>query len=128
MAGLKYLLKNKAFSLLELIIAVAILSIGIIANLQAFSFSARVTGLSCDYINAVFLGENKLQELEFKEKQNLIKEESINDTEGKFNWGYNITYNPDLDLYKLNFRVSWQRLNRNETIDLNSYLIKWKKD
>ncbi len=139
--GLNYYLKNKAlfqletkkkrerklmsltgFSLLELIMVVAILSIGIIAVLQALSFSARVTGLSCDIIKAVFLTQDKIQELELKEKQNLIKEESIKDTKDKFSLGYTLNLDPDLNLYKLNFCISWQRANRQESLNINTYL------
>ena len=113
--------------MLELIIAVAILSIGIIVVLQALSFCARVTGLSCDYINAVFLGEDKIQELEFNVSQKLIdldKELTKTGVENdKFNWEYQLLdLKPDLNLYKLNFKIMWERLNRNEIIDVNTYL------
>lgn len=120
--GLNYCFKNKGFLLLELIIAVSILSVGIIVVLQALSNSSHTTGLSCDYINAVFLAEDKIQELELKEKQELIKEESVKDTKDKFQWGYTINLVPELNLYKLNFEIAWQRLNRNETINVNTYL------
>lgn len=129
--ALKYCLKNKAFSLLELIIAVAVLSIGIIASLQAVSFSARAAGLSCDYITAIFLLEDKLQELEFNASQNFIdldKESTKSGVEdNKFSWGYAITQDDalkELNLYKLDFQISWERLNRDEKIGINTYLRK----
>ena len=116
--------RNRAFSLLELIISVAILSIGIIAILQAFSFSAQVTGLSCDIIKAVFLSEDKIQELELREKQKLITDEEAKDTKekDKFNWQYAVNLAPELNLYKLNFEVSWQRRNRQEGFAITTYL------
>ena len=119
-------LKNKAFSLLELIITVAILSTGIVVVLQTFSYSARMTGLSGDIINAVFLAEDKLQELGYKERRRLIEKEppQVKDKKDKFEWGYNITLDQDLDLYRLDFDVSWQRANRQEDLQLNTYLKK----
>ena len=60
---LNYKPQDKAFSLLELIVAVAILSVGITVVLQAISSSAAATGLSNDIINAVFLAKDKIQEL-----------------------------------------------------------------
>lgn len=121
---LNYNLKNSAFSLLELMITVAILSIGIVVVLQAFSYASRMTGLSCDIINAVFLAEDKVQELEFKEKQGLINKEpaEVKDKKDKFSWGYALSLEPDLNLYKLNFDITWQRANREEGLDLNTYL------
>jgi prepilin-type N-terminal cleavage/methylation domain-containing protein len=121
---LSYKLNKKGFSLLELIVSMAILSVGIIMVLQALSFSVRVTGLSGDIIRAVFLAQDKIQELEFKERQGLIKQEPA-EAEGKqekFQWNYQLALNPDLNLYQLNFLVSWQRANRKEEIAVNTYL------
>lgn len=117
-------LKSKAFSLLEVIIAVSILSIGIVVILQAFSFSARLTGLSADIINAVFLSEDKIQELEFKAAQGLIDREprQLKDKNNKFQWQYLLVPEPSLNLYRLDFDVSWQRANRQEALKLTTYL------
>ena len=119
-------LKNKAFSLLELIITVAILSTGIVVVLETFSYSGRMTGLSGDIINAVFLAEDKLQELGYKEKRRLIEKEppQVKDKKDKFEWEYNISLDQDLDLYRLDFDISWQRANRQEDLQLNTYLKK----
>lgn len=126
---LKWSLKNSAFSLLELIISVAILSIGITVILQALSFSARITGLSGDIINAVFLAQDQLQELEFKERKNLISSEpkEVNDKKDKFIWNYTLNFDTALNLYKLDFKISWQRMHREETINLNTYLKNLKQ-
>lgn len=114
----------KGFSLLELIISIAILSAGITVLLQSFSFSSRITGLSNDIIRGVFLAEDKLQELEFKEKQGLInREPALNsDVSGKFKWSDELEFDPDLGLYKLDFMINWQRANRIEEINIKTYL------
>lgn len=121
---LRYKRKIKAFSLLELIITIAILSAGITVILQAFSFSSRVTGLSNDIVKAVFLAEDKLQELDFKQKQGLIRQEpSLNSgVSDKFQWKNELSFDPDLNLYKLNFTINWQRANRIEEINVKTYL------
>lgn len=119
-----YNIKNRAFSLLELIIAIAILSAGIIIDLRALSFSARLTGISCDIVNAVFLVEDKMQELEFKEKQNLINKEpaQVKGRKNKFEWEYALNLDRDFNLYRLNFDIKWQRANRAESLKLNTFL------
>ena len=120
----KFLLQNKGFSLLELIISVGILSIGVLVVIQALSFAARATGLSRDIIEAVFLAEDKIQQLEFKEKAGLLSPEPKEDngSKDKFQWQYNLSLEPDLNLYKLNLSVSWDCLNKQEAFVLNTYL------
>lgn len=116
--------RNKGFSLLELIITIAILASGITVILQAFSFSSRTTGLSNDIIKAVFLAEDKLQELDFEERQGLISQEppENNGISDKFQWNNSLVLDPDLNLYKLNFTISWQRAGRAEEINTKTYL------
>jgi len=83
-----------------------------------------MAGLSCDIIDAVFLAEDKMQELEFKEKQGLINKEpgEIRAKLEGFDWKYTLNLDPDLNLYKLNFDIKWLRANREESLDLNTYL------
>jgi len=124
--GLRSRPRNSAFSLLEVIIAIAILSVGIIWVLQALSFSTRVTGLSCDMISASFLAKDRMQELEFKEINKLLDKEpgQSNEVLGKFQWQDSIVLNSDLKLYQVNYEVNWQRSNRQEQISLSTYLRK----
>lgn len=121
---LRFSHNNKAFSLLELLITIAIISTGITVILQAFSFASRVAGLSSDIIRADFLAEDKLQELEFKEKQGLIKQEPAQSSglSDKFQWKADLGFIPDTGLYKLSFVVDWQRLNFQEDVAFNTYL------
>jgi len=116
--------KNKAVSLLELLITIAILAIGITVILQAISFSARVTGLANDMQRAVYLATDKLQELEFKESQGLIIKEppQVEGVEGKFNWKYGLALDTNLNLFKLNLAIDWKRMSRKEEISINTYL------
>lgn len=115
---------KKSFSLVELLVAIAVLSIGIIIVLQAFSFSGRVAGISSDITDALFLAEDKLQELEFKEGRELIRHEpqETGGKKDKFNWQQRMNREPGLPLFRLNFQVSWQRRNRQEEFSVDTYL------
>lgn len=117
--------KNKGFSLLEVIIAVAILSSGIMVVLQAFSFCAHLTGLFCDITNAVFLAEDKLQELEFNlGKQNITDLLKAGIARDKFNWSWDIAPYPESNLlHRVNFNITWHRLNNRENINITTYLL-----
>lgn len=117
---------NRGLTLLEVIISVGILAGGIVVILQAFIFCARVTGLSCDTIQAIFLSEDKFQELEFQEKQKLIKEEVVEDKKDKFNWEYSLSLDsnlslPDCKIYKLDFNLTFSRPQGKEQLNLNTY-------
>jgi prepilin-type N-terminal cleavage/methylation domain-containing protein len=114
----------KAFTLLELITAVAILSVGIVVVLQAISYSVRVAGLSCDFVRAAFLAEDKLQELEYKEGERRISGEAkeAQGDEDKFAWKQAIVLDDTLNLYKLDFAVSWKSQNRQEGFKVGTYL------
>lgn len=122
--------KTKGFSLLELIIAIAILSVGIVTVLEALSFTSRAAGLACDIIKASFLAEDKIQELGFKETQKLVISLPPEDSkeEGKFLWKYTLT--PDtllsipnvVGLYKLDFNIAWQKAAKERNLILSAYL------
>jgi prepilin-type N-terminal cleavage/methylation domain-containing protein len=124
----RQLRKNKGFSLLELVITVAILAVGIVAILQALTYSIKVTGTACDTVRAVFLAEDLAQELEFKEKNNLLDKVSSDHGEvDKFKWNYDLSVNPGQNvLYDLELAVSWQRLNRSEKVELFTWLYPQK--
>ncbi|KPK98753.1 MAG: hypothetical protein AMJ95_02590 [Omnitrophica WOR_2 bacterium SM23_72] len=120
----KYSTKNRGFSLLELIMAVAILSAGIVVVLQALSFCAQATGLSCDIISAVFLAEDKLQELEFQEAQGALRETFDKGDSGRFGWARSVIWIEDLNLYKTDIKISWQRQGRSQALEASTYLRK----
>ncbi|MFH1458641.1 MAG: prepilin-type N-terminal cleavage/methylation domain-containing protein [Candidatus Omnitrophota bacterium] len=120
----KYSRRNKGFSLLELIMAIAILSAGIVVVLQAFSFSAQATALSCDIINAVFLAEDKMQELEFQEAQGSLKEEFTKGGSDRLSWERSVILDQDLDLYKTDIRINWQRQGRKQALEIATFLRK----
>lgn len=115
---------KRAFSLVELLVAIVILSIGIVTALQALSAASRIAALSSDIVNATFLIENKMQEWQYKEKHRLIAKEPLTAEQnlGKFSWHTAINLSRDLNLYQLNSNLSWERANRQEKINLNTYL------
>ncbi len=117
-------LRSQAFSLIELLIATAILSTGLIVVLRAISFSARATGVSLDLSRAIFLADDKMQELEFKNKGLLNAKEAREDRgkEDKFEYQYIIKPEPDSDLFSVEFEVSWKRANEARSVSLNTYI------
>lgn len=116
--------KARAFSLVELLISVAVLSSGIVVVLQALLYAGRVAGLSSDMVEAAFLAEDKLQELEFKEKQGILANEPAvaEGKKDKFNWEYRLNLDPQATLYQLELDISWMRPERQESLKVATYL------
>ena len=115
--------QDNGFSLLELLVAIVILSVGIVFVLQAFAFSAGAAGLSGDILQAVLFAEDRIQELEFKEKHNLLNTEPtlLQGDKDKFRWTQNLNRNTQLNLYVLNLNIEWTRTRRKEQLSLSTY-------
>jgi len=117
-------MENKGFSLLELLISAVILSVGILTILQALGLLARVTGISSDTLHAITLAEDKLQELQYKERSKQLTGIALSENKGKYGLVYNLEEVTDLPLYKCTFNIQWDRANRKEALVLNTYLRK----
>ncbi len=115
-------LRNEAFSLVELLVCIAVLSTGIIFILQALSFSTRTAGLQNDFIEAAFLSKDKLQELDFKEAYGLLKNQPLKEelTKGKFNLSYELILNTETNLYLCDLKISWKRAKRDESMEIST--------
>jgi len=111
--------------LAELIIAVAILSVGITVVISAFSFSAQIAGFSKDLIEAVLLSEDTFQFIEFKERRGLwtgverIEEARQAD---KFELYYRIDPKDTLSLKVAEVSVRWPYRKNIEQLALTTYL------
>ena len=117
--------KSEGLSLLEMLITLVILAIGIVAVLESFGYSARMTALSCDIIRAVNLAEDRLQELAFKEGSGKLADIDETGSDSKFNWHYKLALDQDYQsLYRLSFDINWERSKRRELIGIDTYLLK----
>jgi prepilin-type N-terminal cleavage/methylation domain-containing protein len=117
--------ENRAgFTLVEVIISIAILSIGIVVLMQAISFSAKAAGISCDTVIGVLAAKDILQELEFKEQSGDIAsgEKEVMNKKGPLSWKYTLTLDEEIGLYLLRFALTWRSADRDESIDILSYL------
>lgn len=117
---------NKAFSLLEVLITVAILSTAIIFIFRAFTASLSSCKFSQNITFACFLAEDKLWEIEkrYKDKKSETlhpASEIMQNTE--FNWDYE-KQDIDSELKQLKFAISWQeKVRENEySIEILTYL------
>jgi type II secretion system protein I len=106
------LARQAGFTLIEVLVALAILSIAVVASIQGFAQGLRLLKLSGDHQQAMLLADEKVREVvEFKEGRD-------NGTEGTLRWERTLRSleAPDLAppgspprgrVYEIDVRVSW---------------------
>ena len=100
---------NSSFSLIEVLIAIGILSTGIIFVFQSFTAALTATRLSQNITVACFLAQNKMWEIEEALKQGDFEEqgtEKLNERE--FAWSAELDTFGAGDLKPLTFKVEWR--------------------
>ncbi|MDD2702660.1 MAG: hypothetical protein PHC33_01460 [Candidatus Omnitrophica bacterium] len=114
---------EKGFLLFELVAGSAVLAVGITLVIQAFSSSARAHAVSRDMAEAVFLMEDKIQELGFKEQRGRLGQEppEVTGTAGRCVWKYVLVLVPDTNLYLCNLSVARKDSERKDLLTAGSY-------
>ena len=104
--------RQGGFTLIEVLVALAILSVAIVASIQGFAQGLRLLKLSGDHQQAMLLADQKVREIvEFKEGRE-------GGTEGRLRWERTLRSleTPDLAppgsppsgrVYEIDVRVSW---------------------
>jgi type II secretion system protein I len=94
---------NRGFTLVEVLLTIAILAIGLIGIIMAYSSLLNAAGVSYEYIDAVCLAKEKMAEIELDELQNkdltkgTVKGEALGIYED-FNWEKTIEPSDDKKL------------------------------
>ncbi len=117
--GLK---SNKAFSLLEVIITVAILATAIVFVFQSFTAVLSSIALSQNITQACYFSEDKLWKLEndFPLTDNL-REETLYD---KFSYNYELTDTGTSKLKQLKLSVSWpEKREKPYSLEFITYVL-----
>lgn len=122
--------KNSGFTLVEIMVSVAILSLGLIVILQGFAGSLNILRVCRNNLEASLFAEEKMTELEINIKQSknaFIKDLSGATQVGNLELQWQIVMAPDLeykDLNKILATISWKEGKRKGVNSLNTFLIK----
>jgi len=123
-------LSDNGFSLLEVIVALAIMAMGFVTVSQLFSGSIRSIGLSEQYLKATTLAHSKLGELEINNyNRPELKGTFINDK--NYHWDLEVSpYSSELNstpnniqLSKVILNVHWEDTNQIRNIKLNTLKV-----
>lgn len=114
------MIKDEGFTLIEVIIAMVILSISFVMMMQLFSGGLRAAWTSCDYAKAIVHAKDKMEEL----SDNPVQDGG--DFEDGFTWesevnAYRENEETPLNLLKLKVKVSWEGgVDRQRSVELVS--------
>lgn len=100
-------LNDNGFSLLEVIVALAIMAIGYITVLNLFSVSIKSVGMSDQYMRAVRLASSKLSEMEMMDYEAATLSGTFEENERSFQWSMDIEpYDSPLNDPEININLS----------------------
>jgi general secretion pathway protein I len=121
-----------AFTLIEVIVAIAILGITLVMIMQLFSGGLRASRASCDYTRAVVHAKDKMEELSFDPVS------ASGEFEDGFKWEAEVEPLEELkekledsnyNLLKIKVKVSWSNvLNQQKFVELVSLRTKEVKN
>ena len=120
---------NKAFTLLEVLIALAILSTAIVFIFRSFTSSLSSAKFSQDITLACFFAESKIWELQEEQRiksEPLAGQQGIEKIQGKdFKWSYQAKKIGSANLIDLEFIISWQENLREKeySLEFDTYLL-----
>ncbi|MBI5638926.1 MAG: prepilin-type N-terminal cleavage/methylation domain-containing protein [Nitrospirae bacterium] len=127
-----YFCRGAGFTLLEVLVSLAVMAIALVAIFELFSLNLRNIGASDDYVAAVIKAESKmrdiidagdLQERSWKEttEDGYIIEAAVQDTEGKR------TENLPLKLSEIRLTVKWTKGAKEKSLTLKRVTMAEKK-
>ena len=119
-------LNDNGFSLLEVIVALAIMAIGYITVLNLFSVSIKSVGMSDQYMRAVRLASSKLSEIEMMDYETAALSGTFEENEETFQWSLDIEpyesplNDPEINinLSKVILRVFWDDNQKQRNVEL----------
>ncbi|MFA5388481.1 MAG: prepilin-type N-terminal cleavage/methylation domain-containing protein [Candidatus Omnitrophota bacterium] len=124
---------KRGFSLLELIIAIAVLAVGLIGVLQIFPIGLRASQRAGMMTKASFLAQNKIEDVKlagFEAITELPPKIPLSGRDGDFDWSIEIDnvslegVESGADMRKVTLTVSWPERNTVRSKDFITYVAK----
>jgi prepilin-type N-terminal cleavage/methylation domain-containing protein len=126
-------MNKKGFSLLELIIAIAVLAIGLVGVLQIFPIGLRASQRASMLTKASFLAQNKIEDVKlagFDAITELPPKIPMSGKDGDFEWAVKIDeaslegIESSGDIRKITVTITWPERNTTRSKDFITYVTK----
>jgi len=123
--------RDQGFTLIEVIIALAILGIGLTVIIQLFSGGLRLAKISEEYTRAMNLGRMKMEEITYQPK--LEEGTSEGEFDDTFHWQVQIKkkdllpvekdsdFKPPVELFQVRVNILWKSGSKEKSATLESY-------
>ncbi|MDD5560718.1 MAG: prepilin-type N-terminal cleavage/methylation domain-containing protein [Candidatus Omnitrophica bacterium] len=121
--------RNRGFTLIEIMISIAILSLGLILVLQGLTQCVGILRIAEDNLGASLLADDKIAEMEIAVKQDkdaFLKDASGESQSGNIEFKWQVRLTPDMeyeDLYAVLATVRWNEGKRSGASIFNTYLM-----
>jgi prepilin-type N-terminal cleavage/methylation domain-containing protein len=124
---------NKGFSLLELIIAIAVLAVGLVGVLQIFPIGLRASQRAGMMTKAAFLAQNKIEDVKlagFDAITELPPKIPLSGKDGDFEWSIKIDdvnlegVENSSEMRKVTVILTWPERNTTRSKDFIAYVTK----
>lgn len=116
---------EKGFTLIEILVAIALLGIAITIVIQLFSANLRAVSASEDYVAAAIKAEIRMREL--LDDDNLSENTSVETTDDGYRFDIAVTdslkdrtENLQVRLFQIDITIHWTKGKKNKALTLNS--------
>ncbi len=120
---------KKGFTLIEIMVALAIMSVSLVVILQLFSGGLRSIKISDDYLRATILARNKMNEFEAKYSI-LRKDQGVFKNDMRYNWVLSVESYDLADLHPHFENLKFAEGENEKTFSVDKITLKvfWKTD
>ncbi len=124
-------MRNRGFTLIEIVVAMAILGVGLIVIIELFSGGLHLGRTSEEYTQAVGLARMKLEEIALAKQLKEGKEEGEFNKDFRWQVGVkkvellmadkDIEFKPPVEFYQIKVNIIWKSGSKERSTEIESY-------